>query len=127
MTAAEVVRLVELGILVARDGAEPFLEVHVPKVRLAVRCEQAGLPMERITAAIAARRLSFAFPEGATSESGWCARGGPTTRRLLGTSRTLHAMWYEAVPAKDVPRSRQKGRSPSCLDSCIVRNRLASC
>ena len=42
VTEAEVVRLVELGILVARDGAEPFLEVDVPKVRLAVAYEQAG-------------------------------------------------------------------------------------
>jgi hypothetical protein len=61
MTEAEVVRLVELGILVAWDGAEPFLEVDVPKVRLAVAYEQAGSPW-RITAAIGAGRLSFAFP-----------------------------------------------------------------
>jgi hypothetical protein len=77
MTEAEVVRLVELGILVARDGAEPFLEVDVPKVRLAVACEQAGLPMERITAAISAGRLSFAFPEGVTLQQ-WAVRSGRT-------------------------------------------------
>jgi len=34
-TAAEVQRLVDLGILVARDGTGPFLETDVPKVRLA--------------------------------------------------------------------------------------------
>jgi adenylate cyclase len=52
VTAAEVERLVDLGILVARDGAGPFLETDVQKVRLAMACEQAGLPMEGITAAI---------------------------------------------------------------------------
>ena len=34
VTEAEVRRLVELGVLVARDGAGPFLETDVPKVRL---------------------------------------------------------------------------------------------
>src|SRR5215218_6225591 len=42
---AEVARLVELGVLVPRDGAGPFRETDVQKVRLAVACEQAGLPM----------------------------------------------------------------------------------
>ena len=39
-TAAEVQRLVELGILVARDGTDPFLETDVQKVRLAAACER---------------------------------------------------------------------------------------
>ena len=65
VTAAEVERLVDLGVLVARDGGEPFLEIDVPKVRLAVACEQAGLPMEGIAAAIGAGRLSFSFLEAA--------------------------------------------------------------
>jgi hypothetical protein len=38
----EVARLVELGILAARDDAGPFLESDVPKVRLAVACERPG-------------------------------------------------------------------------------------
>jgi hypothetical protein len=46
VTEVEVARLVNLGILVARDGNDPFLESDVPKVRLAAACEQAGLPME---------------------------------------------------------------------------------
>ena len=50
-TVAEVRRLVDLGILVARDGAGPFLETDVQKVRLATACQQAGLPMEGIAAA----------------------------------------------------------------------------
>jgi hypothetical protein len=61
VTEAEVQRLVDLGILVARDGADPFLETEVQKVRLAAACEQAGLPMEGIASAIRAGRLSFAF------------------------------------------------------------------
>jgi hypothetical protein len=47
-TAAEVHRLVELGILVPRDGIDLFLDTDVQKVRLAVACERAGLPMEAI-------------------------------------------------------------------------------
>jgi adenylate cyclase len=77
----EVARLVDLGILDARDGAEPFLEADVPKVRLAAACEQAGLPMEGITAAIGAGRLSFAFLEGATFRR-WAVRSGRTYRQV---------------------------------------------
>jgi hypothetical protein len=57
VTEGEVERLVELGVLVARDGPDPFLDTDVQKVRLAAGCEQAGLPME----AIAGGRRSFAF------------------------------------------------------------------
>src|SRR5919108_5219734 len=63
VTEAEVERLVDLGILVARHGAGPFLETDVPKVRLATACERAGLPMAGIASAIRAGRLSFAFLE----------------------------------------------------------------
>jgi hypothetical protein len=77
-TAAEVERLVELGILVAREGAGgPFLDTDVQKVRLAVACEQAGLPMEGIAAAIRAGRLSFAFLEAAPFRR-WAVRTGRT-------------------------------------------------
>src|SRR6266702_1576059 len=48
VTEAEVRRLVELGVLVARHGAGPFLETDVQKVRLATACERAGLPMAGI-------------------------------------------------------------------------------
>src|SRR5215207_9214010 len=62
-TEAEVGRLVELGILVARPGPAPFLASDVQKVRLAEACEQAGLPMDGIASAIRTGRLSFAFLE----------------------------------------------------------------
>lgn len=48
VTEVEVARLVELGILVPRDGTDPFLETDVQKVRLAAACEQAGLPMHLV-------------------------------------------------------------------------------
>jgi adenylate cyclase len=80
-TEAEVVRLVELGVLVAREGAGPFRETDVPKVRLAVACEQAGLPMEGIAAAIRAGRLSFAFLEGSPFRR-WAVRSTRTYRQV---------------------------------------------
>jgi adenylate cyclase len=56
--APEVVgRLVELGIL----GAEPYGPGDVRRVRLVDACEQAGLSLEGIGAAIAEGRLSLAF------------------------------------------------------------------
>jgi adenylate cyclase len=81
VTEAEVQRLVDLGILVARDGADPFLETDVQKVRLAAACEQAGLPMEGIAAAIRAGRLSFAFLE-ASPYRRWAVRSARTYRQV---------------------------------------------
>ena len=79
-TAAEVQRMVDLGVLVARDGTGPFLETDVQKVRIAAACERAGLPMEGIAAVIRAGRLSFAFLEASRTGGGRCARRGPTGR-----------------------------------------------
>jgi hypothetical protein len=81
VTAAEVERLVDLGVLVARDGGEPFLESDVPKVRLAAACEQAGLPMEGIASAVRAGRLSFTFLEAAPFRR-WAVRAGLTYRQV---------------------------------------------
>jgi adenylate cyclase len=80
-TEAEVQRLVALGVLAAREGAGPFLATDVQKVRLAVACEQAGLPMEGIAAAIRAGRLSFAFLEGSPFRR-WAVRSGRTYRQV---------------------------------------------
>jgi adenylate cyclase len=80
-TTAEIQRLVELGILVARDGTDPFLDTDVQKVRLAAGCEQAGLPMEAIAAAIRAGRLSFTFLEAAPFRR-WAVRSGRTYRQV---------------------------------------------
>jgi adenylate cyclase len=81
VTEAEVQRLVDLGILVTRDGADPFLEADVQKVRLASACERAGLPMAGIAAAIRAGRLSFAFLEAAPYRR-WAVRSGRTYRQV---------------------------------------------
>jgi adenylate cyclase len=98
-TEAEVERLVELGVLVARDGAGPFRETDVPKVRLAVACEQAGLPMEGIAAAIRAGRVSFAFLETPLYRR-WAVRSGPTYRQVsqeTGVPLELLASALEAM------------------------------
>jgi adenylate cyclase len=81
VTEVEVARLVELGILAARGDAGPFLDSDVPKVRLAVACERAGLPMEGIVSAIQAGRLSFTFLEG-TPFRRWAVRSGRTYRQV---------------------------------------------
>jgi adenylate cyclase len=81
VTEGEVERLVEFGILVPRDGPDPFLDTDVQKVRLAAGCEQAGLPMEAIAAAIRAGRLSFAFLEAAPFRR-WAVRSGRTYRQV---------------------------------------------
>jgi adenylate cyclase len=82
VTEVEVERLVDLGILVPRDGgARPFLEADVQKVRLAAACEHAGLPMEGIAAAIRAGRLSFAFLEAAPFRR-WAVRSPRTYRQV---------------------------------------------
>jgi adenylate cyclase len=81
VTEAEVQRLVELGILAPRGGTGPFLETDVQKVRLATACQQAGLPMEGIAAAIRAGRLSFTFLEAAVYRR-WKVRSGRTYRQV---------------------------------------------
>jgi adenylate cyclase len=81
VTEVEVARLVDLGILVARDGTGPFLETDVQKVRLAVACEHAGLPMEGIASAIRAGRLSFAFLEAPPFRR-WAVRSARTYRQV---------------------------------------------
>jgi adenylate cyclase len=81
VTEGQVQRLVELGILVARDGVGPFRETDVQKIRLATACEQAGLPMAGIAAAIRAGRLSFSFLE-ASPYRRWAVRSTRTYRQV---------------------------------------------
>jgi adenylate cyclase len=81
VTETEVDRMVDLGILVPRDGAGPFLETDAPKVRLATACERAGLPMAGIAAAIRDGRLSFAFLEAAPYRR-WAVRSARTYRQV---------------------------------------------
>ena len=78
---AEIGRLVDLGILVPRDGPAPFLTIDLRKVRLAAACERAGLPMDAIAAAIRTGRLSFAFLEAAPYHR-WAAPSSLTYRQV---------------------------------------------
>jgi hypothetical protein len=80
-TEAEVQRLVDLGILVARGGTGPFLANDAQKVRLAKACERAGLPMDAIASAVRAGRLSFAFLE-ASPYGRWLVRSARTYRQV---------------------------------------------
>lgn len=60
----EIDRLVEAGVLIERDSpAGPFRGIDVLKIRLARACEQGGIPMGAMAAAIEEGRLSFAFLE----------------------------------------------------------------
>jgi adenylate cyclase len=81
VTEADVERMVDLGLLVAREDAGPFRETDVQKVRLAAACGQAGLPMEEIASAVRAGRLSFAFLEGSPYRR-WALRSARTYRQV---------------------------------------------
>jgi adenylate cyclase len=99
VTEAEVQRLVDLGVLVARHGAGPFLETDVQKVRLATACERAGLPMAGIAAAVKQGRLSFAFLEAAPYRR-WAVRSGRTYRQVseaTGVPLELLGSFLEAI------------------------------
>jgi adenylate cyclase len=98
-TEAEVRRLVELGILAPRDGAAPFRETDAQKVRLATACEQAGLPMAGIAAAVRAGRLSFTFLEASPYRQ-WAVRSGRTYRQVsqdTGVPLELLGSFLEAI------------------------------
>jgi hypothetical protein len=65
----------------ASDGDGPFLERDAQKVRLATACEQAGLPMAGIAAAIRAGRLSFGFLEAPPLRR-WAVRSALAYRQV---------------------------------------------
>ena len=99
VTEAEVQRLVDLGILVARDRAGPFLAADAQRIRLATACEQAGLPMAGIAAAVQQGRLSFAFLEAAPYRR-WAVRSGRTYRQVsqeAGVPLELLGSFLEAI------------------------------
>jgi adenylate cyclase len=99
VTEAEVGRLVDLGVLVTRDGDGPFLAADAQKIRLAAACEQAGLPTAGIAAAIQQGRLSFAFLEAAPYRR-WAVRSGRTYRQVsqqTGLPLELLGSFLEAI------------------------------
>jgi adenylate cyclase len=93
VSEAEIGRMVDLGVLVAREGAAPFLTIDLRKVRLALACERAGLPMDGIAAAIRAGRVSFAFLEAS-----------PYHRWAVPSDRTYRQVSEEAGVPLDVLR-----------------------
>jgi adenylate cyclase len=92
VTEAEIGRMVDLGVLLPREGPAPFRASDVAKVRLALACERAGLPMDASAALIRAGRLSFAFMGAAP----YHRFAMPSTRSLRQVSRdsgiTLEAL-----------------------------------
>ncbi|HEX4908610.1 MAG TPA: adenylate/guanylate cyclase domain-containing protein, partial [Actinomycetes bacterium] len=111
VSEAEIGRMVDLGVLVARDETAPFLTIDLRKVRLALACERAGLPMDGIAAAIRAGRLSFAFLEAAPYHR-WAVPSGRTYRQVseetgvpLGVLReTLESMGFAWTSPDDPMR-----------------------
>jgi adenylate cyclase len=77
----EVQRLVACGILVAREGSQPFRGIDALKIRVARACEEGGLPMEGMAAAVRAGLLSFAFVESWPFEP-WSSRRPQTHLEL---------------------------------------------
>src|SRR4030095_16870313 len=85
VTEAEIGRMVDLGVLVPREGPAPFRATDIQKVRLAMACERAGLPMDTIAEVIRAGRLSFALMEAAPYQS-WAL---PSTRTCRQVSQEI--------------------------------------
>src|SRR5687768_13417369 len=81
VTEAEIGRMADVGVLVPREGPAPFLLRDLHKLRLAMACERAGLPMDGIAAAIRAGRLSFAFME-ASPYARWAVPSDRTYRQV---------------------------------------------
>jgi adenylate cyclase len=92
VTEAEIGRMVDLGVLVPREGPAPFRATDIQKVRLAMACERAGLPMDTIAEVIRAGRLSFAFMEAA-----------PYQRWALPSTRTFRQVSQDTgIPLEDL-------------------------
>jgi adenylate cyclase len=108
VSEAEVGRMAGLGVLVPRDGPAPFLARDLHKLRLAMACERAGLPMDAIAAAIRAGRLSFAFLEAAPYQR-WAVPSARTFRQVAEEAgipldllrRALEAMGFTWTSADE--------------------------
>jgi adenylate cyclase len=108
VSEAEVGRMAGLGVLVPRDGPAPFLARDLHKLRLAMACERAGLPMDAIAAAIRAGRLSFAFLEAAPYQR-WAVPSARTFRQVADEAgipldllrRALEAMGFTWTSADE--------------------------
>jgi hypothetical protein len=112
-TQAGVDRLVDLGVLVARDGAGPFLASDVQKLGLATACDQAGLPTDGIALAIRTGRLSIAFL-AASAYRRWAVHAARTYRQVSAETgvplETLSAVLESMGSPRRTP-TRRCGRT----------------
>jgi class 3 adenylate cyclase len=88
--SADVERMVALGILPPADGG--FGPGAVRKVKLAMACERAGLPMDAIAESIREGRLSFAFLDAPVYER-WADRSTTTYAEAAAT----HGIEFEQL------------------------------
>jgi adenylate cyclase len=116
----DVERLIELGILATSPRDQPFTQSDVHRVRLVMACERAGLPVDRIGAAIREGRLSlsyvdaqFSFLPGPTGETfaTLCERHGITAD--LG-GRIFEAAGLTA-PAPEAPATEDDVAIVACI------------
>jgi adenylate cyclase len=111
VTEDEIGRMVDLGVLVPREGPAPFRATDMQKVRLALACERAGLPMDAIAAVIRSGRLSFAFLEAAPYHR-WAVPSSLTYRQVSHETgvplevlrETLESMGFAWTSADDLVR-----------------------
>jgi adenylate cyclase len=78
---ADIDWMVANGILAPAESARAFAEADVRKVRLAKACQEAGLPIDGIGAAIADGKLSFAFLEASPFRR-WASRSDRTYEQV---------------------------------------------
>ena len=105
VTEAEVRRLVDLGILVARDGAGPFLETDVQKVRLATACEQAGLPMDGIAAAVQLRCWSRPMTTTRLPFDSDCAACSAWSRQTITVKNDASCSRFPEMATRNIARA----------------------
>jgi len=103
-------RAAELGIVRPREDVDPFRETDVGRIRLAMACDRAGLPLDAIGKAVAEDRLSFSFMD--LPQYGFARFTGTTYGQLanargisLDLLRQLHeAQGFSPPEATDVVR-----------------------
>lgn len=110
VTPDDVERMVALGLLSSAGNA--FGPGDVRRVRLAMACERAGLPMDAIAESVGEGRLSFAFLDNA-AYGRWAERSERTYAEVCGElglefeqlRNGFEAMGFEPMGAGDHVRT----------------------
>ena len=92
VSVSEIERLISLGILGSAGAASHFRPADVQKIRLALACEEGGLPVDGIGTAIAAGQLSFAF-----LEADWYQQFPPVSARTLSDVASEYHLAVDVV------------------------------